>query len=281
MLNLQFGQFHGMVFLLALGSLVAFEHEKPVLGGALFAFAILAKIFPAVLLLGLAARRRWREVWWTIGCGAVISVVALLILGRDPFVAFLSYQLPRLADGSAFSFIQRVGTPVFFTSRNYAIGAVVPKLQLLGAHGLPLRAGTFLSAIFAVLVLAFAWRSARGDDPRLQRVQRWLALLNLAALCSPLAPSAYVVAATLWLLALLAAEIRRQTLPALGLGIVWVVVMGPPPLPDMVDLAVSLGAQALLVTINVWALVRAVPLASGFGGSGARCRPASGPPRSR
>ena len=79
-LNLQFGQFHAMVFLLAIGGLVAFEQERPVLGGALLAFAIAAKMFPAVLLFGLAARRRWRDVWWTLACGSCLSVVALMVL---------------------------------------------------------------------------------------------------------------------------------------------------------------------------------------------------------
>jgi len=239
--------------------LVAFDREKPGLGGALLACAIVAKMFPAVLLLGLVARRRWRDVRWTIACGCCLTIVALTILGRDPFIAFLTYQLPRLADGAAFSFIARPGTPLFFMSRNFSIASIVPKLRLLGATGLPPQVAAAPSLAYTVVVFWLAWRASAGDGARLQRAQRWLALLNLAALCSPLAPSAYVVAPTLWLLALLAGEVRGRTLPALGLGAAWLVVMGPPPLPDSVDLAIGLIAQVFIVAVNVWALLRGAP----------------------
>jgi hypothetical protein len=259
MLNLQFGQFHAMTFLLALGGLVAFDREKPALGGALLASSIVAKIFPAVLLLGLVARRRWRELWWTLACGSLLSIAALAILGRDPFIAFFSYQLPRLADGEAFSFIARNGTPVFFMSRNFSIASIVPKLHLLGVDGVPPQAAAVLSLAYAVLVLWLAWRASSGDGARLHRAQRWVAVLNLAALCSPLAPSSYVAAPTLWLLALLAGEVRGRVLRAFSLGAAWVVVVGAPPLPDAIDLAIGLIAQIVLVAINIWVLRRAAP----------------------
>jgi len=256
LLNLQFGQFHAMVFLLALAGLIAFDHERSSLGGALVAFAIVAKIFPAVVLIGLAAQRRWRDVLSTLAWGCGLSIVALAILGRDPFDAFLTYQLPRLADGSAFSFISRAGTPVFFTSRNFSIGAIVPKLRLLGLNGLPPQTSAVLSLVYAVTVVWLAWRGTPGERSRLRRAQRWLAALNLASLGSPLAPSAYVVAPTLWLLALLAGEIHGRPRRAVSIGAAWVVTVGAPPLPDPIDLTAGLIAQAVVVAVNVWALLR-------------------------
>jgi uncharacterized membrane protein len=92
MLNFQFGQFHAMSIMLAVAAMVAFDQRRPAVGGALLSFAILSKIFPGLLLVTLAGQRRWREIGWTLGFGVVFVVLALLILGMDPFLAFVSYQ---------------------------------------------------------------------------------------------------------------------------------------------------------------------------------------------
>jgi hypothetical protein len=44
----------------------------------------------------------------------------------------------------------------------------------------------------------------------------------------------------LWLLALLAAEVRHRYTMAIAIGAAWVVIMGPPPLPDKIDLVSGL-----------------------------------------
>jgi alpha-1,2-mannosyltransferase len=62
MLNFQFGQFHAMAVMLALAGMVAFDRERRAVGGALLSFAVLSKIFPGVLLVLMAAQRRWRNI---------------------------------------------------------------------------------------------------------------------------------------------------------------------------------------------------------------------------
>src|SRR5262249_17528329 len=57
--GLQFGQFHAIAVILACAGMAAFRRRRTVAGGALLAAAILSKIFPAVLLVVLAARREW------------------------------------------------------------------------------------------------------------------------------------------------------------------------------------------------------------------------------
>jgi hypothetical protein len=84
----------------------------------------------------------------------------------------------------------------------------------------------------------------------------WLALLNLAALRSPVAPCAYVTAPMLWLLALLAAEVRHRYTMAIALGVAWVVIMGPPPLPDRMDLVLGLLGQGVALALGLWVLMR-------------------------
>ena len=83
----------------------------------------------------LAGQRRWREIGWTLGFGVAFVMLALLILGTDPFVAFVSYQLPRIVSGEAFSFNERADVPAFIVSRNLSIYGIAAKLRLLGLAG--------------------------------------------------------------------------------------------------------------------------------------------------
>jgi hypothetical protein len=87
------------------------------------------------------------------------------------------------------------------------------------------------------------------------QVMTWLALLNLAALRSPVAPSAYVTAPMLWLLALLAADVGHRYSIAIALGAAWALIMGPPPLPDRMDLVVVLLGQAVALALGIWILM--------------------------
>src|SRR5215475_9985915 len=104
--GLQFGQFHVATLLLSVAAMLCFEQRRPAVGGGLLAVATVSKLFPAILLVYLLARRRWRDVAWTLGACAVFSLVALAFLGAAPFEAFLSYQLPRIQSGAAFAFYE-------------------------------------------------------------------------------------------------------------------------------------------------------------------------------
>jgi len=255
MLNLQFGQFHAMAMLLAAGAMILFEVGWPAAGGALLASAIVSKISPGILLVALVAQRRWRDVAWTLVGIAGWTIVTLPILGVAPFTAFLGYELPRLVSGDAFSFADLPSQSTFVLSRNYAILGIGARLRLL-AGAAPTHAQlALLASAFTLLVLWLATRLPR-DGTRAWRLTGWLALLNLAALRAPVAPSAYVVVPALWMLALLAAEARGRKWWPLGIGLAWIVVVGPPPLPDRIDLIASGIGQAAMVAICTSVLVR-------------------------
>jgi len=106
------------------------------------------------------------------------------------------------------------------------------------------------------LLLWLAWRARLASLNRRFQAMAWLALLNLAALRSPVAPSAYVTGPILWLLALLAAEVRHRYSMAIALGVMWVVIMGPPPLPDRIDLVLVLLCQGVALALGIWMLMR-------------------------
>ena len=254
-LELQFGQFHAPAMALALGAMIAFESRRAPLGGALLAASILAKVFPAILLVLLLARRRWRELAWTTAAGVGLCALALAFLGTAPFEAFLGYQLPRLASGTAFSFAERPETPAFVVSRNFSIYALAAKARALGVTGASPAFGQLAAGLYALVLLWLAW-TARPGVTRLERAQRWLALLNLAALRSPVAPSAYVVVPSLLLVCLLAGEVRGRLGPGLGLLALGLAVMGPPPLSGKLEFVVGLASQAVVVALNLWVLRR-------------------------
>ena len=106
------------------------------------------------------------------------------------------------------------------------------------------------------MLMGLAWNTRVTSPNRRFQVMTWLALLNLAALRSPVAPSAYVTAPVLWLLALLAAEVRHRYSMAIALVAAWAVIMGPPPLPDKIDLVLVLLGQGFALALGIWILMR-------------------------
>src|SRR5262249_31561761 len=236
-----------------LGGMIAFESRRTALGGALLAAAILAKVFPSLLLVVLVARRQWRELAWTAAAGLCLCALALAVFGPAPFEAFVSYQLPRLLSGAAFSFAERPETPAFVVSRNFSIYALAAKARALGVSGASPALGQVAAGLYALVLLWLAW-TARPGVTRLGGAQRGLARLNLAALRSPVAPSAYVVVPSLWLVCLLAGEVRGRLWPALGLVALAFAVMGPPPLAGKTEFLVGLSSQAVVIALNLWVL---------------------------
>jgi len=257
MLNMQFGQFHAAAVSMAAAAMVAFDIGWSASGGALLAFAILSKISPGILLVTLAVERRWRDMAWTFMGLAACTALGLLVLGAAPFSAFVTYEVPRLLSGEAFSFIDLPGQSTFIASRNFAITGIGARLHLLGLPS-PTRGQLALVGwTFTALVIWLATRVQSAAHSRASRLIGWLALLNLAALRAPSAPSAYVTVPALWMLALLASQGRgRRWWPAL-IAVAWVVIVGPPPLPDRIDLVVSGVSQAMTVAVCVWAVLRA------------------------
>jgi hypothetical protein len=258
MLNLQFGQFHVVAMLMAAAAMVLFDIGWSATGGILLACAVLSKISPGILLVTLAFERRWRDLAWTFAGIAGCTVAAVLVLGVAPFSAFVGYQVPRLISGEAFSFIDLPSQSAFVMSRNVSIIGIGARLRLLDL-GNPTHAQlTWLTWAFTAVVLWLATR-LRAEGGRSFRLVGWLALLNLAALRAPAAPSAYVVVPALWMLALLAGDARGRWW-TLGVALAWLMVQGPPPLPNRIDLVVSGIGQAVLVAVCGWAILRRSPL---------------------
>lgn len=207
--TLQLGNFQLATYALALLAMLAFARDRDRLGGALLAFAIVSKLFPGLLVVLLLARRRWRAVAWTAAFGLLYCALAALAFGLDPFRAFVSFQLPRMADGSAFPFL--AGFPPA-TAVNHSIFGLVFKLRLAGVPGMTVGLAGALAWLYTAAVVAFAWARGRrqaGTGGRLGEAILWLLLLQLGALRSPFLPDVYALVLPAWLLVLLAIRAAR------------------------------------------------------------------------
>lgn len=249
MFNFQFGQAHLFTVWTAVAAMLAFEVKRPVLGGALLAGGIAAKIFPLVLVLYLLLHKRWREVAWSAAFTVVFTLLTLAVTGVTPFVEFVSYLLPRLVSGEAFSFV----TDALPIVTNLSIPGSVWKLDFLGIEGGDSLLGP-ASTVYTLFILGATWFAARLDLDRIGRVQIWLALLILASLRSPLVPI-YGAAPILWLMTLQLDRI--DTIKGLVLfGVSWAFINGLPPAPDPVVTIALYGVAQVALLYWVLKLLR-------------------------
>jgi len=265
--NFQTGQFHLSTLMLAVVALLAFETRRQALGGALLAGAIVSKISPVLVLIPLLIQRRWRAVGWTAAFVAGYTLLAWLVLGSSPFAAFLNYQLPNLQNGDAFLFAQ--WWPEDATSiiaANLTPYGMVARLNELGIPGMTNEFAGTVTWVYSLFILVLAIRAARTAAGRAHQAQVWLALLNLAVMRSPGAFNYHVVG-SLWLLTLLAAEMRGRRWLSVSLGICWVFLfflpgvvplpVFPPPPAMMILSGISV---VLMVTLNSWVILRRPPV---------------------
>jgi hypothetical protein len=199
--NFQFGQFHLPAIALAIAGMIALSKRRIAIGSLMVAWAILAKLFPLILIPVLAVNRKYREIGWILGWTVVITLATFLILGPAPFTAFIDYHLPRLSNGEAFAF-----------------GEIWPELADLviadnqGPYGLALKlglsgqaaawVGRSFTLLLAGLAIVAAVRFRKAS--RWGRSLLWMSLLGLGSLASPGAWDDYVTTAAVWTIALLA-----------------------------------------------------------------------------
>lgn len=245
LLTLQIGNVQIAVIALAVLATIAFERGRDALGGGLLAVAILAKIFPAILVLQLVFEKRWRAVAWTAAAAGLLGAATLAVFGEAPFRAFVTYQLPRLASGEAFASIFAYPDAV---ACSHAIFAIVQKLGFLGVPGMTLERAAALAALYGLVLVGLAYLTARGGVDRRSRILVALALLQLASLQSPFVPDTYAQFAPLWIVTLLLAgggPAWRLALLAACVPLLDLMVPGRPP-ENLSRLAALTLAQQLL-----------------------------------
>jgi hypothetical protein len=231
------------------------------------------------LILYLLLRRKWRAAAWTSVFGIAFVGATVALFGTEPVHAFLHYQLPRVASGEAFPWLERstgeFGTLIAAT--NFGYYGLVTKLRAAGVPHMTARVANGVSWVMTVVLLALVVWAARTRRDRLREPHVWLALINLMALRSPFCPDGYATIGTLWLLTLLAPELPPRARWIFPFVLAWVLLAMPsqpaPGLPPfgrpflLIQTAVS---QLLTIGLNIWVLVRHSRTSS--------MQPANGPP---
>lgn len=253
--TLQIGNFQIAVVMLSVLAMVAFDRDRPLLGGALLAFAILSKLSPGVFGIVLLAQRRPRAAAWTAGAGVVLLALSLLLLGLQPMQSFLTYTLPRISSGETFAFLDDT---VFNVLTNMGAFGLPFKLQLLGV---PIRdpwiSARLLSRIFTVIILALAAFALRRSNDRRTQAISWMSLLVLGALQSPFAP-AYVTIGLLWAITLLVPDVRRFH-HGFALALLWFLITYFPSGAGLQLKTVYATLQSVLTLgVPIWLILRKI-----------------------
>lgn len=250
----QVGNFQVAVVVISVLAMVAFHEQRPALGGALLAFAVLSKLSPAVLGVLLLAQRKWRPVAWTVGVGVLYLLLSVLTRGVGPLVSFLTYTVPRLSSGEAFAFFDDDNFSVLINMSPFGIPF---KVQLLGIDvGDPWAVGRVVGRVYTViLVVLTALTAFRPSQDTHRQAVSWMALLVLAAIQSPFAPG-YTVIALLWAITLLTADVKNLR-GAVALIAVWTMSTILPLGRNLASQAVfSLVQLAILLSLSTALVLR-------------------------
>ena len=233
-------------------------------GGALLAWAALAKIFPGILVIPLITGRRWRPVAWVAAMGALLLVLSLFTQGATVFRAFVHTSLPEISSGAAFP---QTESPLYSRVNWSAYGQTVRARQL-GASWFTQRRGLLAAEFYGLAVVILAvwagWR-ARLDlatvDGRLRLAMLAVAIVSLASLRSPFVGALYGLIATLWLMALLAARSSRRIPHWIAgiviLGLITLLIPAPGQPASTTWLIVSGLLVFVCMALNAWAVVLA------------------------
>jgi alpha-1,2-mannosyltransferase len=286
--TLQIGNVQITVVAMTLLAMLLLSAGRVRTGGALLAFATLGKMFPGLLLLYLVLARRWRAVIWTSACGVALVLLTVAAYGPRVFADFAGHELPRIMSGEAFP---QTELPRAVTANQSVYGLTV-KLRTLGMTALDRSTGRAVATAFGVVLLALtavvAWRvrleTSRPED-RLRAAQVWLALVTLASLQGPFSGMSYALVGTIWLVTLLAAQAADvrgylSWLTLLSLYLVGGLVLPSPgtdPQPTWA-IVISLVLQVLALTINLWAVGRALAVSREAIGATRPVLVASSPP---
>ncbi|HJR58451.1 MAG TPA: glycosyltransferase family 87 protein [Vicinamibacterales bacterium] len=174
------------VLLAAIGAAVwALVKRRDNSAGALIGFAAALKVFPALLILFLATKRKWRPFAAAVGTASLLTALPLLVYGRQAFIEQLRQWL-------------QVGTGGWPTrGANQSLIAAIDRL--IPGEPAPVRAAAnapievmIFAAVAMIMVLA-ALPLIRGRVSETALVPELAAVTTFAVLLSPIAWDHYWV----------------------------------------------------------------------------------------
>jgi hypothetical protein len=261
MLGLQIGNFQIAALALSMLAMLLFARGRDVAGGAILGFVIVSKLFPGLLAVYLLGRGRVRAAVSTTLFGVGYTLLALVVIGARPFDHFLHYQLPHIASGAAFPWLDDGDSlPV-----NYSVYAMVMNLRRLGLPWVTHEISNGVASLYGLVAIGLAFVAGRRQREGIERAHEattWLGLLTIGSLRSPFVPDAYGMVATFWLLTLLAAEparlSARQVAALVLCAVAFSIILDNnlSPSPPRTIVVFSLARALLALGINLWAIFR-------------------------
>lgn len=259
MTTLQVGNVQLACVALSLLAMLLLEDRTPssagrlALGGLFLAFATVSKLYPAMLVVYLLARQRWKAVAWTAVWGVALGLLGLLDLGLAPHEAFLR-QLPKLLSGEAFPALANPRG----VSGNMSVPGLVFKLGVVyGVPHMSYDAARLVGTVYTVIVAALAVALARRPLPTAWEPLAWLAILILATLRSPLLPP-YGAFPPLWLATVVLAASwtrpRARLLALLATAVFFPVTPSQTLLPPALHAVVTSLQTVTALALVAWTL---------------------------
>jgi hypothetical protein len=251
--GLQMSNVQIIIISISIIAMAFFPLNRP-LGGLLIAMSSVAKIFPGILFVYVLAQRKFREAQWIAGFVILLSLTAFLVVGPNPFKAFIEFELPLLSSGEAFS---GPFSNAFAVARNMAPFGIPLKLGWLGVPGMNLEIGRIVSFVHLLMVLILAiWSGRHKPRTNTEMISVWISLISLGSLVSPFAPANYVLVSVILLVCL-----NREYFTPLLTIIIWLIICVPffisREAPFLIQALFFLPSQFIAIAVPAFILYRA------------------------
>ncbi|MDQ5854679.1 MAG: DUF2029 domain-containing protein [Chloroflexota bacterium] len=99
--TIAYGQVDILLLLLLTLALLGLRSDRPWLVGLTIALATLIKLYPLIVSGFLLAQRAWKAVAWLVAMLALLTGIAVGVLGWQTHVIYLTQVLPRIGGGTS------------------------------------------------------------------------------------------------------------------------------------------------------------------------------------
>lgn len=223
--NFEHLQVNVLVFLLALGGLALLARGRTLPGALALGAAGALKVMPALFVLYLAYRRRWRDAAWTAAAGIALTLSPVVVYGPARLFDYFRGWVAALDAGWS---VGKMNLSVFAMWDRIVGHGLVP-FAVRGFDDLPRSGNPVVALLLAAslaVVLALAWwacRSGNTGHPRAELAE-WSIVFLVASLFGTVAWKAYLVVLLLPNALLLAVWLDPAATPGLRRIARWTVL---------------------------------------------------------
>jgi glycosyl transferase family 87 len=97
--NFSFGQVYLLLFSFMVLGFILYEDGYKKWASVFWGFAILLKIFPALILIYLLQKKEWKQIIYLITFCVIMLLVSVIVVGHSVWLQYIFSVLPRLMQG--------------------------------------------------------------------------------------------------------------------------------------------------------------------------------------